>query len=1374
MYCFKFGEGKSGCQKCAIRYTGKGQEVKVDLPEVQSYKGMLRIIFSKSVIAKEFTIYFGELQKRILSDLSDDCIQIDLSQTNYINHFCISKILLTIYKVKKQKKVQILLPDNNKKNKMLRFLYNLGILDYIFSDKDFQCYIGQTLVSDYRNIYDFTECYDYAIFPYTIFDCEIHKDDNNTTQIEDIITKVLSSIENYYLEKNKIEKYEQIVSRVHLYLLEIIDNEFQHAYIDNAIFAVNIYNSYLPPYSVFVGTPEEKKFENRIGRLQKQVPMSVYKDIQDRYFGGFNIFIDDIGLGIQGTYESKNIENIYKDVYLNGSNKRKTINGLKLVADQISINGDILWAHDIKHWIGTSFVENNNICKQDESANKYYEHRPIRGLTYDLFINLAQNSIEKKKTYESFGCKFEFTVDEIRNIILGADMTCFSDSVFVDILNIVNKNLSFSKELETKRKFLFYRPRATQKNKIASEIETRIIYKFSDESYFQYFVVYDLNQTTLFQIKTVFENKDIASGLIKRGITKIILITEECWLFSMDICGQAFSMDKSSAEEITKMISLQAVMCAIHQNDKKALVHILSKNLSEYVFQATIYWGLIEIKTYIDIEKMIQDRAIADLFCKSIARISGMLKQEQRVVFLEKFMERKFGVLVNEFKTRAIQNIYLGSILMTGETEKRVAYDEEIKIYLFKHNECSVELKDNHFILFDLPQISAGKVHNIWRRVLGTNRAEPCEEDSEEYKYFLTSMYKKNISNISYDIGFFESGFLRINLNENLFSSYIRFVLEIIKIKAEQYDSIMIQISGDLKNINIEATLNKGISEILKSNNFRNRDKKIFIEDIEGSIQLILKIGLNLDLIEMMTEANHSKNEIVYVPLFNNMQFESEFLKIVDAGYIPFIPIYYPQDNPLVDEISLEKFKSFTRTLNPRYRKEFERKKDFIRMNSEFTNEIIQFYNHLTPPIKVEILADLIEKSIKGSVVFNIANDIQAGQYTILIYLFSLQHAITKLNNEDKTKTVNAILDFIADNNMAINDSLITYVLLVTLKSISIDYKMLEKFYDKEIGLRLLKSNATQINILFADLYSENCRLKFEAELNEFFVSNDITIYYNMLAQMLFHSEHGEIHDSKLDKIYKKLDENMGDVTDQDINDISNIVPNCISLLKLTKSYDESLIEEELLEERFYNLSFNIKENLYQIKNLITEITLEGKKRFKIIEKDDVSEGIIHYVDDIKSILEHKNYKIVIGEISNINVTIGEDYNVDSTGRLQRNIKLYKDTIIFEELAYLLHNAHAHSYSVFSINENYNQYKVWIRAELHDNCICLRLLNSIENFNGNFKGILNRIQAKKRIGKTYLEKFNIHVTYSLGPRDISCDNDKISVFETRIEIPYFN
>ena len=80
---------------------------------------------------------------------------------------------------------------------------------------------------------------------------------------------------------------------------------------------------------------------------------------------------------------------------------------------------------------------------------------------------------------------------------------------------------------------------------------------------------------------------------------------------------------------------------------------------------------------------------------------------------------------------------------------------------------------------------------------------------------------------------------------------------------------------------------------------------------------------------------------------------------------------------------------------------------------------------------------------------------------------------------------------------------------------------------------------------------------------------------------------------------------------------------------------------------------------------------------------------------------------------------------------------------------------------------------MWVKAELHGNYICLRLFNSIEKRDNNYNSIITAIQEKRRVGKTYLEKFNIHVSYYANPKGIKAAIEEVDIFETRIEIPYF-
>ena len=1384
MYCLKNGYEKMNCDYCSLRESAKGVKKNIAIPDIESYKDELTIKFGEEVIAKDFVSYFGELQRRILQKECEQTIVIDLSDTRYINHFCISKILLTLYLCKDYKKVKMCLPNN--KNKMLRYIYNLGILDYIFKSNFIECYILYKKQDSYEHIYDFSECYDHSILPYQIF--EFDKGLNEYEQEKEVVEICLNALKKYYCEeKEQPEKYSKVESRSYLYLQEIIDNEFKHAYVNNekVIFAINIYNSYLPPYAVYKGTVEERKFENRINKLQRQVPMSVYKDIQDRYFGGFNIFIDDVGVGIKKSYIGEDgqekftheqVDNIYRDVYINGSKKRRTINGLKLVADQIAINNDILWAHDTRRWIGSGFVENSRISMEDESKTLWYEHVPVRGLTYDIFINLAQNSVEKKKTYEKYGIQFHMSIDQIKDICNASQVD--GSSVFVDILNIRNISVSMKDKLAGYSEFLFYRPRAAQKNKMASEIKTRIFAHLSPDSGYTYLVIYDLNQTTLFQIKAVFEDEDIIVKFRNLGIEKVILLTEECWVFGIQL-HNSFLMRRDNAKKILEEVDMRMVLSLIHNNDELILQELLLKEQKNFVINANIFWGKDTIiNEYVDIEKVIWDRAIADILQKSISRISGMLGEEQKIVFLEKYMKTKYEVIVNEFKKNAIQKIYLGSILMTGDTERKVSANDDIRIYLFKHKDNSCSLRNEQIILFQLPKFTVKRDDRQYRRVLNTNRIELFEKNSKEYNYYLDEKYKKIIDRIPYTIGFFDTGFIKILENDLLDELFVEFISDIVKIKLLSYDNIRVEVGDELSdNIKFKNSLENEFEKINISGEYRSENKLVKLDnDFESN--LIIKIEKNVDLVEIISQAVRSSQEIHFISLFCPMRFEKEFYKIVDAGFMPFLPFYYKKNDALVDNDKIENFKGFIQTLNPQYRTYFNRSIDQLAMNYDLTlaninkrNELLEINSEIRE--SKNFLWMLIYKNLKDEFYIEIEKDSITKLHSFLINLFLLQHSVFYLDSYKKSLNVNCIFSGY-EMDEGIEDSVITYMILIALISFSLDRNIFEKFYDKGVVEKLLNSKSVYVRLLFANFYHSSYAVEYQELLNEFFVSNDITIYYNMLAQLLFNAQHGRIHDSKIDKFYKKLDENMECITDEDISEIKNLIPNCISLLKLTRSYDKSIESENALEKEFALYVNDIKSNLIKVKDVITKIKKEGEKRFVIINKSEAIENVKEYISSIIERLDLNGYEKFHNEISNINVSIADGLAVDTNGFLLRDIKLYNDTMIIEELSYLIHNAHNHSFCLFSIAENYKAYKVWVRVELKESSIIIRLLNSIERREENFEIITGKIHGKKRIGKTYLEKFNIHVSYIYNPRDIEFDSEDYDIMETHIELPYFN
>lgn len=1377
-FCFKNNSFNLSCKLCNIRYYSSGED-QYDIPKIKIENSTLTIVFGEKVIAKEFSSYFGSLQEIINNNKVNNII-IDISNTTYMNQFCISKLLLTLCQID-DKKIRMILPITSNKNKMLRFFYNLGILDMIFNYPKFMVYVNNSQITNYKEIYDFNDCYDKAIFPFAIFQTTKTSNDY-ISQVEKYIDDVLQSTSMYFSISNKSDVFVKIKDRLYLYLYEIIDNIFEHAYDKNIIFSISITNNYLPPY--MRDRKNNIKFLKRIDRLQKEVPQSIYGDIQDRFFGSINLFVDDIGKSIANTYKGS-YQQMYKQIFIEGVSKRKKgktpVNGLKLIGDEIANNNDTLWVHDNKYWINCAFWENSNISSIDESVREVegnsYNHRPIDGMTYDIMINLAKNSSAKRRTYKGYGCKLDISIEQIHDIYNNKlEESSENELLVIDLLNIKNKTKSFKSVLSQNFKYLLFRPRAVRKNKQKNEIINRIFNYLPDNSSFDELIIYDLNQTTLFQMRAVIETDEVSAKLMKHKVNKVILVSEECWFFVCEIINKKYQLFKTASINYVRnnKDKLLLFLKNIVSNDRKLLNNYLRTNNKDIIIYGNIQWENLNIKHYLDIEKMLEKRHFFDVIYKGLLRVSGMLNESQKIVFLEYFMENLFGNYVNEYKENAIQKIYFGSVLLTKKTEKNFTQKDDQRFYLFKHGDSDVS-DEKYFFVFDYPEVNSKKNMSTYRRVTNSNRIEKYLAESEEFKFYFSDDYKKIIENLEIKIGYLSCGIIDIIRNKILYESFLKFVIEILKIERKKQGLIYVKISEKLNeqynsiNINLEKDIKTA---------FHPRDigKKIFINeeyDIQAYNILIT------DEITMMDFLKIKKDNPVnmYITMFNSIKFDDRFDKIIDLGYVPFIPLFIGEKTLLIDSNNIENFISFSNSLNSTYRRAVNQyiEGDALRFNNNLYKQLLGSLDQLKDvtynTIENNILIDTIMSciGIKDSP-FITTNNLYEGIYSSLILLIKTQHSLTILTRLDNSRVIKSVLKNYLNLKDKISDSIVIFFEIVIIYFMDINSnEIMSLFKESYVFSNFLSQNSYLIKIILAKLYDGSNRMEFQRELNEIFVNSDIAFYYNMLYQNLFNN-HGSIHDSVLNKFSKSIVESNGNIGHAKEEEVKAVIAECFSLLRLTKPYDET-------DEKLVELENELQESLQdfcgfslQINNVLESVTEIAKSRFVILNKDDYSKDCRNF---LKQIVEKRNKKNNVNghfQFKKDYLIVLNDLDYDQR-ETWKNIILYNDTYMIEELAYLLDNSIKNSNDIlFSLENNEDrQNNIWITCTINKDRIVIKFFNGLKD---QFETVINRIHSKKRIGKTHLEKFNIHVSYSENPPYVKSNG--CNVIETKIEIPYFH
>lgn len=1346
-------------------------------PLVEIDNRRMTISFGNRVISKSFSCYFGDIQDYIQTkDIRN--IEIDFRQTEYINLFCISKIILTIAETSDSIRYTIYWPSklNYQNNKMLRFLYNKGILDLLFNVLDVENIIEGNLIDNYKDEYDFSHCIDTAIFAYKVYKVEKQRAERySKEQIMKTVTEVMDKVKDYF--KNKQENsFENIKNRLYLYLYEIIENVYEHAYLKNGVYGILITYDYLPNYLWTKSKTSKEKYIQRGKRLQKENPLSLFGDVEDRYIGGINVWIDDIGKGIAQTVKGGYYQQMYRDTYLNGLNEQmrgrgKTIlNGLKLIGDEIANNGDYLWLHDCWHWVGTHCNElKSTIAIEDESRKEglhAYKYQFVKGCSYDIKINLARNSKEKRNSFNSFGVPVHVDFEEMKVLCELAISNEFNmqKTLLIDLYNSDNHSKRTEGFFEKEFDILLYRSRAIRKEQFKGELFERLFYKMPNGCFFEELVVYDLSQTSLFQIRALIESNNYCKILFEHKIKRIILLSTEYFVFVMEAEDDVFRLRKKYSEEYIKKYRdrLLFYFQCFQKNDDYMISSIITKNKKNMLICADIQWGNLQITEYLDIESMLKDRQIFTVLRRMLIRIGGMLAGESRLSFIEEFLENQFSEYLNEFSQEKVQKVYIGSLLLTKQTERKRAMEEDEKIYLFLHKEAIITFNEKYIFLLNYPKITLRKQKYKYRRIQATHKIERYMEESEEFKFYLGKKYEHLITRVNFKLGLYSSGLISIILNKNLWESFKEFVSEQVRIIIKKYGSVTLKMDDNMLDIcdNLENCISEIKEAVLEKENRRIYEKKFLEEKDGGNAGVVVYVTQTIDLIKLL-ELKAKQYGCIIISILNEIKTEEGMDKLISNGYIPFIPMIH-KDIMVIKEDDLKRFKAFYTSLVPTLRREVENL--YIQTQGgygfDFLTELQRHFNRKTA---YSILHDAIINYIEYTTNRNVNKSEKDNDYKLLLSVMLWVEQKIRINysrDERLLETILIQLEEQKDKNVSV---LVYYCMLILyVFDASLNVKVIEA-HQENIRNILRFSKNPFLKVIFANILGQWNTLVFRKELNEIFIGNDISLYYQMLYQNAFNN-FGEDHDSIIHKYCKNKE-----LTQNEINSLPSLINECVSLLKLTKPYDEQ--EDELVVlENDLKKHYDAKDFGFEFRQKCEKLRERVKKRFVILNVASIRAEFKDFI--IKRIWQGAKLKgsDVCLPIENEDFIICNDNGIPSQ---MKKIVFPDDCYVIDELIFLFLDAVKYSNGV-KITHASNQDRqsiVWIKCYIECEYIIIKFFNYLSE---SFDEVMEKIYSKKRVGKTHLEKFNIAVSYEEDPEDVQIIEQEGHTIETKIAIPFFS
>jgi hypothetical protein len=1340
---------------------------------LNGYDTSIYVKFEEYISAKNFSGYFGKLREEFIGEdiLS---INIDFRSSTHINLFCISKIILTLFEVIDRKKITIYWPStiDYKQNKMLRFLYNKGILD-LFFNSNIDNIIEGDITKNYGEYYDFSECFDSAIFPYKIFN--IDKENlNYDTEVEKVVKQILNHVKTN-INKYRSNSYEYIENRLFLYLFEIIENIYSHAYDKNGQFAVLVTYDYLPGYVWKKDESSKEKYESRVQKLQTNIPMSIYGDIQDRYMGGLSVFIDDVGKGIDNT-SGGYYQQLYRDTFLEGLAKTKRgkgktiLNGLKLVGDQIANNGDYLWLHDNFHWIGSYCIEKTtNIAKEDKSRNfiQKYEHPYINGVTYEININLSRNSKEKLKSYENFGVQLHLEYDELKSLVQNAlnFKEQNSDYALIDLFD--SKNLTSTSRIakSARGKVLFYRSRAIRKEQFKGELFDNILENLSRGVRFNELVIYDLNQTAFFQLRAQIETEDYSRKINKCGIQTIILLSEELHVFVLKYTmGKYFISKQNAVNYITlDKKTLVKYIEYIHYNDNLLLDSLIFANKENLIINSDIKWSGLQIKKYLNIETMFSIRDIFIISRRTLNRINGLLGNNIKMYFIENFMNSLFGEYVNEYINKTNKKVFVGSIILTKQTERKKSIEDDYKIYFYSHPESFDEYSDKYIFLFKFPNANNGVSKIKYRRVESTHKIEAYTEESEQFKIFLNQeKYQPLLCNIDYKIGLYPEGLISVEINEKLYKSFLDFVVLQLKIISENYTYVLLHWGIKLPEDDIER-YTKNIEEADDIRSINRYEKKITFEKALLGKNPFIDVYLyeRISIAKLLEHKTEEQN-IKIISIFNENKISDKMDSIFNNGYLPFIPVYYTNGCLISDE-HIKRFDSFVKTLMPTYRTEIE--KYMIDIDTcykqDFSFELERFLNlNMSTSKYGNILHDVNQYVLRYSI-NKIDSNGDESKEDLLVMLIVWWYENQINNHKDCESLLERIIRLYVKmvQNEASSILDFYFVIVLYISNANLGFSTIERnsqFFKTAIE----NTNNPILKIVLANIINQWNNVELISELNDIFISNDIALYYKMLYQNIFNNC-GDDHDSIIGKYIKERN-----LSEEEKLKVPFLLKEIISLLKLTKPYFEEFeivnqIGNELIQlcdKQKFSSQFHEK---------CDELKKSALTRFIVFDKENFKMDFKKFIVDIVG----TNIKNIQSDLLDKVETL-EDHIVGnpSLPEKMKKIVIPDDAYVIEEITYLFVDAFKHSdnIKITTKNNQENENIVWIDCKVNEGFIIIRIFNHLTR---DFEEVRNEIFNKRRVGKTHLEKFNIKITYLKNPDEV-IDNIGDSI-ETKIEIPYF-
>jgi len=558
-----------------------------------------------------------------------------------------------------------------------------------------------------------------------IFDTlKIHE---STDEFYKRVNTLINEIEvNLRSKRIPLNKFNDIIYRIRIFLSETINNVYNHAYPDNEERKyIGIYLRYRFGQQ---NTSIEKNEKSKLKELSiKEISNSSrllngLKEIIELREGCIEVFVVDVGIGIadsigvrNGSNKSFPARSVFVDLFnteqrkkISSEKNRTKISGLALIGRLLSQEKDFILNKDFEEWLGSILpdIKSNSFFEAINSVDN--KHTP--GCIWQATFSWQLSSVELENweilTSKSLNLLKLYKNKQVSIALL--EQYTLIDERIIHHPNWKERKLFFESTVKKQKpnKCIIYLPQYGVTKyligfvilpylaEIAIEDSCLVIADIPDEERLTYFAA--LNEVVYSP-----EYK-----LILSKIQRIVLISRSLSICTLTYQKGHYCVDKNGLDEFIfdslAELSLYKILEVLITNDSILIWQdVLKKKKTLTFINSKIIWNDISkesIDSYLDFNQLCELNTFVELFDVNIQRVLGIYSYKNIQI---KNLDILTNNIVKRIQKKLIPShldsnftIFVGSIFVKGYTQEDGAYnikEDYIVFHCFQHPSSTEE-----------------------------------------------------------------------------------------------------------------------------------------------------------------------------------------------------------------------------------------------------------------------------------------------------------------------------------------------------------------------------------------------------------------------------------------------------------------------------------------------------------------------------------------------------------------------------------------------------------------------------------------------------------------------------------------------------------